>query len=238
MVSRRKAQLAEVIGELEAASAAKAMEEATALCEARVLEPEFGISVAEEEASQRKLQQAEEFVRLETREREEREARAWAEIQEIVRRTKAAHETALPRLQTQLPVKGNRRAQVRHEVDTTATILLVHSGSTLRGHIVDMSANGCHIRFDERFSVGIYTRVETEFRLEGLPFRLGGVIQAVHDPLNVGIRFLDVSQRKREQVDQLIAEIGAIEERPAQPAATEKAVSEVPDRSPFRLTES
>jgi hypothetical protein len=71
---------------------------------------------------------------------------------------------------------------------------------------------GCLIRSDERFPVGIYTRVETEFRLEGLPFRLGGVIQSIRDPHNVGIRFLDMSPRKREQVEQLIAEIAKIGE--------------------------
>ena len=51
--------------------------------------------------------------------------------------------------------------------------------------------------------------METEFHIEGLPFRLGGVIQAVHDwdRRNVGIRFLDLSTRKREQVEQLIEEI-------------------------------
>jgi c-di-GMP-binding flagellar brake protein YcgR len=57
--------------------------------------------------------------------------------------------------------------------------------------------------------VGIYTRVETEFRLQGLAFRLSGVVQALHDQQKqvVGIRFLDLSVRKREQVEQLIKEI-------------------------------
>jgi hypothetical protein len=66
--------------------------------------------------------------------------------------------------------------------------------------------------------VGIYTRVETEFRIGGLPFRLGGVIQAVHDRdrRNVGIRFLDVSARKREQVEHLIEEIEEMRARPVQ----------------------
>jgi predicted CopG family antitoxin len=57
--------------------------------------------------------------------------------------------------------------------------------------------------------VGIYTRVETEFRLQGLPFRLSGVIQALYDQKRqvVGIRFLDMSSRKRDQVEQLIKEM-------------------------------
>jgi PilZ domain len=102
-----------------------------------------------------------------------------------------------------------RRAYPRYPVDTGATIFLVKIGSRLSGHILDLSLSGCRIRSDERFPVGIYTRVETEFRLEGLPFRLGGVVQSIHDRHNVGIRFLDVSERKREQVEQLIADMRA-----------------------------
>jgi hypothetical protein len=107
------------------------------------------------------------------------------------------------------PAKPERRVQSRHEVDTSAVIFLINVGSKLSGRIIDLSAGGCRIRADERFPVGIYTRVETEFRLEGLPFRLGGVIQAVHDQDRrlVGIRFLDMSIRKREQLDQLIEEM-------------------------------
>jgi hypothetical protein len=105
------------------------------------------------------------------------------------------------------PQKQDRRAQSRHEVDTSAVIYLVKIASRIPGRIQDLSESGCRIRTDERFPVGIYTRVEAEFRLEGLPFRLGGVVQAIHDRHNVGIRFLDMSDRKREQVEQLIEEI-------------------------------
>ena len=94
-------------------------------------------------------------------------------------------------------------------------IYLIKIASKLSGRILDLSLSGCHIRADERFPVGIYTRVETEFRLEGLPFRLGGGIQSIHDRHNVGIRFLDVSDRKREQVEQLIEEIRELRARGA-----------------------
>ena len=113
------------------------------------------------------------------------------------------------------PVKRERRAESRHTVDTSATIHLINVGSSLHGRIHDLSLGGCRIRTHERFPVGIYTRVETEFQLDGLPFRLGGVIQAVHDRdrFNVGIRFLDMSARKRAQVEQLIEEIDEMCER-------------------------
>ncbi|HEY1805377.1 MAG TPA: PilZ domain-containing protein [Terracidiphilus sp.] len=117
------------------------------------------------------------------------------------------------------PVGRERRQQTRLDVDTTATIYLVNVASRLQGRILDLSLSGCRIRTDEHFPVGIYTRVETEFRLQGLPFRLGGVIQAIHDRNTVGIRFLDVSQRKREQVLELIGEIE--EMRAAHPVAAE-----------------
>ena len=112
-------------------------------------------------------------------------------------------ETAIPAN----PPPPERRIFSRLTVDDSSINILVKVGSRLIGRIVDISLGGCRIRCDERFPVGIYTRVETEFRIEGLPFRLGGVVQAIHDRFTVGIRFLDVSPRKREQIEQLIEEV-------------------------------
>jgi hypothetical protein len=108
--------------------------------------------------------------------------------------------------------KRDRRTQAREEVDTSAIIHLIHVASVLHGRILDLSLDGCRIRTDERFPVGIYTRVEIEFCLDGLPFRLGGVVQAIHDRNTIGIRFLDLSSRKREQVEQLIEEMQGLRE--------------------------
>jgi hypothetical protein len=102
-----------------------------------------------------------------------------------------------------------RRVEPRQDVDTRAVIRLVNLAADVHGRILDISTGGCHIRTDTRFTVGIFRRVETEFRIEGLPFRLAGVTQAIYDPFNVGIRFLDISERKREQLLQLIDEIKA-----------------------------
>ena len=124
--------------------------------------------------------------------------------------TQAAHLTApqaAPQASQQPPRGRDRRAAHRCGVDTSAVIDLVKVGSRLAGQIVDLSAGGCRIRTAEKFPVGIYTRVEAEFQLHGLPFRLGGVIQAIHNRNTVGIRFLDMSQRKNDQVTELIAEI-------------------------------
>lgn len=105
------------------------------------------------------------------------------------------------------PSIRERRTQPRHSVDTKAMIFLVDVGSRETGRIVDVSLNGCRIHTDQRFPVGIYRRVEVEFVLDGLPFRLGGVTQSLHDKHTVGIRLLDLSERKREQLMQVIEEI-------------------------------
>lgn len=110
-------------------------------------------------------------------------------------------------------VRTRRRLEPRHDVETIAVIHLITLASDVQGRILDLSLGGCHIRTDRRFPVGIFRRVEVEFRIEGLPFRLGGVTQAIYDGFNVGIRFLDLSDRKREQLLQLIDEI-EISEKP------------------------
>lgn len=115
--------------------------------------------------------------------------------------------------QTALTPEGRRRGHARLAVDTSAVIRLIDLGADVEGRIVDLSLGGCRIRTHRRFPLGIFRRVETEFQLEGLPFRLGGVTQAIYDPCNVGIRFIDMSERKREQLVQLIDEVAKHFER-------------------------
>lgn len=105
------------------------------------------------------------------------------------------------------PAARDRRSQPRHNVDTSATILVADAASRINGRILNLSLGGCRIRTEEHFPVGIYTGIEIEFHLEGKPFRLGGVVQAIQDRQFVGIRFLNMRSRKREQIEQLIAEI-------------------------------
>jgi c-di-GMP-binding flagellar brake protein YcgR len=210
VISRRREQLAEVICEMEAAAAARAAKKA-AESEAQKLAEEQ----ARREAEEQEESQAQEPALGEATQIADREAREWAEIQEIAQRARIARTADRLPLTVQTPVKLNRRAQAPHEVDTTATIFLVKVGSMLRGRILDLSESGCRICCDEPFPVGIYTRVEAEFRLAGLPFLLGGVVQAIHDRRSVSIRFLEVSERKQKQVEQLIARIEEMRWRPA-----------------------
>ncbi len=112
-----------------------------------------------------------------------------------------------------------RRRESRHPVDTNAVIYLIDLAAKVQGRILDVSLHGCCIHTHQRFPLGIFRRVETEFSFEGLPFRLGGVTQALYDPRTVGIRFLDMSERKREQLVQLIEEVDELQKREKAAAA-------------------
>lgn len=103
--------------------------------------------------------------------------------------------------------KRDRRRESRLDVDGTAVLHLVNLALRMPGRILNLSMSGCLIVTEERFMVGIYRRVEVEFKLEGLPFRLAGVTQSVQGHHKVGVRFLDISERKREQLVELIKEL-------------------------------
>jgi len=179
--ARRRSDLAEVLAEVEVAEAAKAAKEAAERLEAERVAPQ----AAAPEPSRPAMVPA-------------------AAPQPIAQpQPVAAPLPAVPPKQA----PSERRSHARCAVDTSATILLVKIGSRIEGRILDLSLGGCRIRTHERFPVGIYTRVETEFHLEGLPFRLGGVVQAIHNRLQIGIRFLDMSNRKQQQVSEMMDEI-------------------------------
>jgi hypothetical protein len=211
--SRSRVELSDVLLETEADQAAKAAKEAASGYAAQPLseshfrtEEQNGQSHAEPE---KKVQNFADSVPLEGSLQVAAGPQTNASRQNLPE-TRTDSASRLPHAELVAHHPGrDRRTQSRLAVDTSADILLINVGCHLAGRIQDLSVGGCRIHTDERFPVGIYTRVETEFRLQGLPFRLLGVIQAVHDQQRqlVGIRFLDMSTRKREQVEQLIKEI-------------------------------
>jgi c-di-GMP-binding flagellar brake protein YcgR len=113
------------------------------------------------------------------------------------------------------PPPQERRKESRLSVDGTAVLTLLDTAIHLRGRILDLSMSGCQFRTDDCFPMGIYRRAEIEFQLDGLPFRLAGVTQSIHKANRVGVRFLEMSERKRLQLEELIVEIRELGLRPA-----------------------
>ena len=123
--------------------------------------------------------------------------------------------------------RSERRKEPRHNVDGSATLHLLDPAVRLRGRILDLSWNGCQFRTDDCYSIGIYRRVEIEFHLDGLPFLIAGVTQSIHKRHIVGVRFLNLSERKRSQLDELIAEI---KEHPLPASDDDSSAADAPGR--------
>ncbi len=104
-------------------------------------------------------------------------------------------------------LQSGKRQEAREVVDTSAVLHLIDLVADIDGRILDISLGGCRIHTATPFHLGIFRRVEIDFRLAGMSFRLAGVTQAIYDKRTIGIRFLDMSERKREQLLQLMDEI-------------------------------
>lgn len=202
--SRRIGELAEVLGEVEEDLVARAArEQAEKLAAEKQAEDEQ--AAAERARAVAEEQEASQTIA-------EPDAPAAADQDESKEEAEAAIGSSRPAGRGE---RRERRAHPRHEVHTKAAIFLVHTRFSQRGCILDLSLAGCRIHTDERFLLCIYTPVETEFRSAGQPFRLGGVVQEIHEGDLVGIRFVNVSGGQREQLQQLIEEMKEIEEMQA-----------------------
>jgi c-di-GMP-binding flagellar brake protein YcgR len=115
---------------------------------------------------------------------------------------------AVPAQNTTANLHVGRSRDLRLDVKSGVVIRLVNLAADVRGQIIDISKGGCRIRTDRPFPVGAFRRVEVDFCVGGLPFRFPGVTQAIYDRCSIGIRFIDLSERKREQLEQLLDEIG------------------------------
>ena len=103
----------------------------------------------------------------------------------------------------------NRRQLDRHDMDAEASLVLVKMGAALPCRILDLSRGGCRVRTRERFQAGTMVRIEILFTLSGVALRLPGVTQWTDRKNMLGIRFLELSPRKQEQLADLIAELRA-----------------------------
>ncbi|HZB88405.1 MAG TPA: PilZ domain-containing protein [Terracidiphilus sp.] len=107
----------------------------------------------------------------------------------------------------QANIQANRRAHPRHPVETSVLLHMIDVGARLSGRVLNLSLGGCLIRTDDSFPTGIFRKIEAEFSVDGIPFRLPGVTQNIRERRFVGIRFLNLSDRKQEQLLRLMREI-------------------------------
>jgi hypothetical protein len=98
-------------------------------------------------------------------------------------------------------------AQPMEQAEAPAVFRLLRDNTQFDGAIAGLSLEGCRFRTAEPFGVGVHIRVEVEFQICGLPFRLAGVIEDVPEKHIVVIRFLEMSFRKRKELAEAIQEL-------------------------------
>ncbi len=110
----------------------------------------------------------------------------------------------------QKPESGGRERRVypRSQCWGSAGIKILPDGVWVMGYLIDLGLGGCHIDADSVIPVEIGSRVEALLKLNGFSLRLAGVVAHMEENnLRAGIEFADVSARKEEQIERLMAAI-------------------------------
>ena len=123
---------------------------------------------------------------------------------------------------TEQEAGAERREFPRQQVDCQAVIFPVSGAMQLPGILSDLSLAGCLVVSEQQYTAGILVRVEVQFQLEGIAFRIVGVVAGTRGAKSFAVRFLDLPIRRRDQLVEVLAESAA---RNLSEAAGEPAVS-------------
>ena len=97
-----------------------------------------------------------------------------------------------------------RRTAPRYRCAAEAELVVPSCGLRFRGRIADLSTGGCFMETPCRLERG--TSVEIRMEAEGVPLRVAAHLLACR-PNGVGCRFSQLSPRKIQQLQSLIAEL-------------------------------
>jgi len=104
---------------------------------------------------------------------------------------------------------AERRKFPRHVVDCQAAVFPVSGAVQLQGTLSDLSMGGCLVVANQRYTAGILVRVEVQFQLQGIVFRIVGVVVGTRGAKSFAVRFLDLPARRRDQLAEVLAESAA-----------------------------
>jgi c-di-GMP-binding flagellar brake protein YcgR len=105
------------------------------------------------------------------------------------------------------------RTAPRHSIHEDATLTVVGQSGQIPCEVIDLSLGGCRLRAKEQCTAAPGAPVEVSFKVRGLPMLLPGVVRwASGSDENelVGVRFDDMSSRRKEALAEVIEEIEAM----------------------------
>jgi hypothetical protein len=102
---------------------------------------------------------------------------------------------------------SEERVLIMEAGDSPARLMLTGDDSVYTGDVVDLSLTGCLMRLSRPCKVRLKAQAEVTFHMQGLPFRLGAVTEEMRDKRTVEMRFVQMSRRKRDDLNQAISEL-------------------------------
>ncbi len=102
------------------------------------------------------------------------------------------------------------RRQTRYPCDGTANVRVLRVESKFQGRILDLSATGAFIAFDQPFRIEFGHRLELEVVVGGIPFRAMACVRLAEPARGIGVQFTDIADRGRRQLQQILAELQAV----------------------------
>jgi c-di-GMP-binding flagellar brake protein YcgR len=103
--------------------------------------------------------------------------------------------------------RDGMRAYRRLKCTGTAEILVLPDGPKATGTVVDLSLRGCCIALSSTLKAQAYARVEVQLCVRKITLKLAGALRHRQQNLRTGIEFINVSQRKEAQIQELIVEL-------------------------------
>lgn len=88
-----------------------------------------------------------------------------------------------------------------------ANLRLIPDGVKETGCLLDLSKRGCCFLGDRPLSGQEGAAIEIHLKVKGIDLRVSGVIRHLHKGGRAGIEFVALSDRKREQINELITEL-------------------------------
>ena len=88
----------------------------------------------------------------------------------------------------------------------------MNQDKSVTGRIIELSLGGCRVRSFGKCPQGTPAGImEVLFKINGIAFRLAGTVQWTDAGRTAGIRFRPMASRRREALEELLAELEASE---------------------------
>ena len=79
----------------------------------------------------------------------------------------------------------------------------------VKARIVDLSLTGCRARAYDRFSIKAGRAIEITFKANGIDFRFNGIVQWSDEHNYLGIRFVNIADRRKKDLAEVMKEMAA-----------------------------